>query len=164
MLSQGHMGTPLHRYTGQVVPRFGNSISLVNSKNGAIASRLRLISTSDCSPHPHQTYTKCLSHWYAVSRAYGCTLIPLRRPSWPQIWEVRVTWSENDAITSWLRLISTSNHFIHPYQTYKKCLSHWYAVSREYGCTLMPLHWPSWPQIWEVRVTCGVKMMPQRHG
>ncbi len=28
----------------------------------------------------------------------------------------------------------------------------------------MPLHWPSWPQIWEVRVTCGVKMMPQHHG
>jgi hypothetical protein len=24
-------------------------------------------------------------------------------------------WSENDATTSWLRLISTSDHFIHPY-------------------------------------------------
>ncbi len=24
-------------------------------------------------------------------------------------------WSENDAITSWLSLISTSDHFIHPY-------------------------------------------------
>jgi hypothetical protein len=24
-------------------------------------------------------------------------------------------WSENDAMTSWLRLIPTSDHFIHPY-------------------------------------------------
>ncbi len=73
-------------------------------------------------------------------------------------------WSENNAITSWSRHISTSDCFIHPYYTYIKCLSHWYVVSREYECTLIPLHWPSWPQIWEVRVTCGVKMMPQRHG
>jgi hypothetical protein len=28
-------------------------------------------------------------------------------------------WSENDAITSWLRLISTSDCFIHSYLTYK---------------------------------------------
>ncbi len=53
ILSQGHMGAPLYRYTGQVGPRFGNSRSLVNCKNGAITSWLRLISTSDCFPHPH---------------------------------------------------------------------------------------------------------------
>jgi hypothetical protein len=70
MLSQGHIGAPLYRYTGQVAPRFGNSRSLVNCKNGAITSRLRLIFTSDCFPHPHRTYTKCLSYWYAVSIAY----------------------------------------------------------------------------------------------
>ncbi len=28
-----------------------------------------------------------------------------------------------------------------------------------YGCTLIPLHRSSWPQIWEDRVTYGVKMM-----
>ena len=33
-------------------------------------------------------------------------------------------WSENDAIASWLRLISTSDCFIHPQSTYTKCLSH----------------------------------------
>ena len=47
---------------------------------------------------------------------------------------------------------------------YKQRLSHWYAVSRAYGCTLIPLHQPGWPQIWEVRVTCGVIMMSLRHG
>jgi hypothetical protein len=28
----------------------------------------------------------------------------------------------------------------------------------------IPLHWPSWSRIWEVRMTCVVKMMPQLHG
>jgi hypothetical protein len=32
-------------------------------------------------------------------------------------------WSENDALTSWLSLVSTSDHFIHPNKTYSKCLS-----------------------------------------
>ena len=172
------MVAPLYHYTGQVAPRFGNSRSLVNCRNGAITSRLRLISTSDCFPHPNQMYTKCSSIWYDVSGAYGCTLIPLHRPSWPQIWEFcplwtvkkvplrhgwgwyppqtashilirhiqsvwaidmlsqghmlhpyTVTpaklapdlgkqghlWSENDAIMSWLWLMSTSACSIHPY-------------------------------------------------
>ena len=73
-------------------------------------------------------------------------------------------WSGNDATTSCLSLIFTSDHCIHPYWTYTKCLSHLYAVSRADGCTLIPLHYPSWPQIWEVRFTWGVKIMPQRHG
>ncbi len=73
-------------------------------------------------------------------------------------------WSENDVIMSWLRLISTSDSFIHPYYAYRKCLSKWYAVSRECGCNLIPSHQPSWPQIWGFRFTCGVKMMSLRHG
>jgi hypothetical protein len=68
--------------------------------------------------------------------------------------------SGNDATMSWLRLISTSDHFIHSYLTHTKCLRHWYAVSRAYGGTLIPLHWLGWPQIWGLRITCGVKMMP----
>jgi hypothetical protein len=71
--------------------------------------------------------------------------------------------SGNDATTSWLRLIFTSDHFIHPYKTYTKCLRHWYAVSGAYGCTLIPLHRPSCPQIWGFRFTWGAEMMPQCH-
>ncbi len=41
-------------------------------------------------------------------------------------------WSKNDAIITWLRLMSTSDCFIHPYETYTKRLSNWFAVSREY--------------------------------
>ena len=69
-------------------------------------------------------------------------------------------WSDNDVITSRLRLISTSDPFMHPYYAYTKCLSYWYVVSRACWCTLIPLHRPSWPQIWGFRFTWGVKMMP----
>jgi hypothetical protein len=31
-------------------------------------------------------------------------------------------WSQNDVIVSWLRLTATTNCFLHPYQTYTKCL------------------------------------------
>ncbi len=53
MLSQGHMGAPLYRYTSQVGTRFGDSRSLVECKNCAITSQLSLISTTDCYPHPY---------------------------------------------------------------------------------------------------------------
>ncbi len=36
-------------------------------------------------------------------------------------------------------------------------------MSRAYGCTLIPLHRPSCPQIWGFRFTWGVEMMPQHH-
>ena len=129
-------GIWVHSYTGTLAKlaqiwKFQVPCKL---KNGAITSWLRLISTSDCFPHPHQTYTKCLSYWYAVSKAYGCTLIPLHWPSWPQIWEFQFPCGcKNGAITSWLRLISTLDCFPHPQQTCKTCLSYWYAVSRAYG-------------------------------
>ncbi len=71
---------------------------------------------------------------------------------------------QNIIITSCLRLISISDHFIRPYKTYKKCLSHWYAVSRAYGCTLVPLHRPNWPQIWGFCPLWTVKKVPLRHG
>jgi len=62
-------------------------------------------------------------------------------------------WSEINAIMSCLRLISTSDCFILIYKIlYTKCLSHWYAESKACGCTLMMLHWPSWPKICEFRV------------
>ncbi len=61
--------------------------------------------------------------------------------------------SENDIITSQLRLIPTPDLFTHPYSTYIKCFKHWYVVSRAYSFTLLLLHGPSSPQIWYVRVT-----------
>ena len=117
MLSQGHMGVPPYRYTGQVGPLDLGIQGHWSSENDAIASWLRLMSTSDHFTNPYQIYTKCLSHWYAVSRAFWCTCMRWHWPSWLQIWEFMFT--ENDVIRSCLRLISTSDHFIHPLDTYK---------------------------------------------
>ncbi len=115
MLSQGHMVAPLYPYTSKVAPRFGDSGSLEEWKwcynimfEADIHLRHHFI-------HPYYTYTKCLRHWYAVSREYGCTLTPLHQPSCPKIWGFQVHLrSRNDAIMSLLRLISTSDCIIHP--------------------------------------------------
>jgi len=66
-------------------------------------------------------------------------------------------WSENDAIKrhvwGWYPPQTTSHRHI------QMGLSHWYAVSRPQVCTLIIVHQISWPQIWEFRFFCGVKMM-----
>ncbi len=49
-------------------------------------------------------------------------------------------WSGNDAITSWLRLTSTSDYFQHPCKTYEMCFRYCFAVSRAYCCTLILLY------------------------
>ncbi len=54
--------------------------------------------------------------------------------------------------------------YLRPLHTYildiYEVFCHWYAVLRACECTIIPLHWPSWPPILGFRFTCGVKMMP----
>jgi hypothetical protein len=90
MLSQVCMGTPLYPYTCQVGPRFGKSGSLVEWKwchnvmfEADIHFRLLHTSILDIC----KVFETLV--WYAVSRAYGCTLIQLHQPSCSQIWELR---------------------------------------------------------------------------
>ncbi len=130
-------GMWVHPYTITPVksaPDFGIQVHLC-CENDAITSCLRLISTSDHFTHPYYAYRKCLSHWYAVSRAYGRTLIPLHQPSRPQIWGLMVTWVEMMSLCHGWGLSTSDHYFIHPYLTYTKGLSNCYAVSRAYGCT-----------------------------
>ncbi len=44
------------------------------SQNDVIISRLRLTATSNCFPHPHYTYTKCLSTLIGCPSAYSSSL------------------------------------------------------------------------------------------
>ena len=195
-------------YTGQVGPRFGDSWSLVMwewCNNVMVEADVHLSLLSTCT---FDVYKVCLSHWYAVSRPYGCTLMLLQRPSCPRFgnsgslvewkWCHRVMveadihlrplhtyklvdvytvfeplvcclkairvhpyttvtlakltpdlgiqihlWSENVAIVSCFRLISTSDLFIHPMDTSKVFDSLVYWVSRAYGCTLISFHLPA---------------------
>ncbi len=225
MLSQGHMGAPFYRYTGQVGPRFGKSGLHVKWKWCHILMveadiHVRPLHTSivDINKvfkllvcylkgvwvHPY-CYTGQVGPRFGKSESFvewkWCHNVMIEadipfRPLHTSILDVKIVFeplvcclkgiwvhpytvtlaklapdlglqvhlrSGNDATTSWLRLILTSNHFIHPYWMYKKCLSLLYAVSRAYGCILILLHWPSCPQIWEVRFTWGVEMMTHYH-
>ena len=113
----------LHSYT-ITLAKFSQVLGIqVHLRSGktAIRSWLRLTSTSNHFIHPYQSYTKCLRHWYAVSMAYVCTLIITLAKLPPDLENQVHLRSRNDATTSWLRLTSTSNHFIHPYQTCTKC-------------------------------------------
>jgi hypothetical protein len=51
-------------------------------------------------------------------------------------------WSQNDVITSWLRLKANSNCFLYPHHTYAKCLSTLICCPWEYGCSLKQLYPP----------------------
>ncbi len=159
MLSYRHIGAPLYYYRGRLAPDFGFWGHLW-SGNDAISSQLRLTSPSDCFPNSYQTYTKGLRYWHAISEAYGCThTVPPAKLA-TDFGILVICGMENDAISSWLRLKSTSDCIPHPYQTYTQCLKYWYAVLQAYGCTLISFHQPSWPQILEFWVTCGVEIMP----
>ncbi len=68
-------------------------------------------------------------------------------------------WRQNDVITSWFRLPSYSNCFLHPYQTYTKCLSTLINCPKAYGSSLTQVYSPSLSQILVIWVTCGVNMM-----
>ena len=154
MLSQGHMVAPLYHYTSQVFLSFGNfSGSLEEQKNChnvMIEADIHLqpLHTSILVTYKvFETLVCCLNGIWL--HPYTITLAKLPPDLGIQV-HLR---SRNDATTSWLRLISTLDCFIYRQQTYTTCLSHWCAVSRAYGCALIPLHWPSCPQIWGFRFT-----------
>ncbi len=75
MLFHRQMGAPLYQYTGQVSPSYWN-LDHLWSENDAIASWLRLTSTSDCFPHPYKTYKM---FWGIVLLYQGLMGSPLYR-------------------------------------------------------------------------------------
>ena len=115
MLSQGHMVAPLYHYTSQVFLSFGNSGSLEEWKwchNVMVEAdiHLRPLHTSILVIYKvFETLVCCLNGIWL--HPYTITLAKLPPDLGIQV-HLR---SRNDATTSWLRLTSTSNHFIHPY-------------------------------------------------
>ena len=115
MLSQGHMVAPLYHYTSQVFLSFGNSGSLEEWKwchNVMVEADIHLqpLHTSILVTYKvFETLVCCLNGIWL--HPYTITLAKLPPDLGIQV-HLR---SRNDATTSWLRLTSTSNHFIHPY-------------------------------------------------
>jgi hypothetical protein len=144
---------PIYRYTGQVAPRFGDSSSLEEWK---LCNNLMVEANTHLRPlhisifgisKVFEPLVCCLKGMWV--HPYAVTLAKLA----PDVGSQGHLRNENDAITSWQRLISISDYNIHPYKTYTQCLSHWYAVSRAKGCTLIPLHRSIGPQIWGIGFT-----------
>ena len=116
MLSQGHMVAPLYHYTSQVVLSFGNSGSLEEWKwchNVMVEADIHLqpLHTSILVTYKvFETLVCCLNgiwlHPYTITRAKFSWVLGILGPLWTV---------SNGAITSWLRLISTSDCFLHPH-------------------------------------------------
>ncbi len=66
-------------------------------------------------------------------------------------------WSQNDVITSCLRLTVTSNCFPHSYLIYTKCWSTLICCPLAYSSSLTQVSQPTLAQILGFWVTCGVK-------
>ena len=137
MLSQGHMGAPLYRYTGGVVPIFGKPGSLEEWEwchNVMIEADIHL--------RPLHTFILdickvfepllcCLKGICMHTYTYTQTKLA------PDLGIQGHWWSENE----WHNIMVEADiHFrwLHPLDIYTKYLSHWYAVSRAYGSTLIP--------------------------
>ncbi len=115
MLSQGHMVAPLYPYTRQVFLSFGNSGSLEewrwchNVMVEADIDLRQLHTTILVIYKVFETLVCCLKGIWL--HRYTITLAKLPPDLGIQV-HLR---SGNGATTSWLRLTSTSDHFIHPY-------------------------------------------------
>jgi hypothetical protein len=100
------------------------------------------------------------AHCYAVHRHKVAALLSYTNPTWLRIWW---SWSlsQNDVITSWLRLPSASHILIsHVHSVW----AHWYTVHRHKVVSrLTQLYWPYLAQILVIWVTYGVKMMSLHH-
>ncbi len=113
--SQGHMGAPLYHYNGQVSPRFGDLGSLVEWKwchNVIVEAdvHLRPLHTSMVDIFKvFESLVCCLKGIWV--HPYTVTLAKLA----PDLGIQGHLRCGNDLITSWLRLIFTSDCFIHPY-------------------------------------------------
>ncbi len=109
MLSQGHIGTSLYRSTSQVDPRFWSffitcGVELMQLHHG-------------WGSHPPQTashiHPRHIKSVWAIGmlshRHMGAPLYRYTGQFGLRFWVFCHLWSGNDAITSWLRLISTSD-------------------------------------------------------
>jgi hypothetical protein len=115
MLSQGHMVAPLYHYTCQVGHGFGDSGSLEEWKwchNLMVEADINLRPLHTSILDIYKVFKTLV--WFLKDiwlHPYTITLAKLPPDLGIQV-HLR---SGNDATTSWLRLTSTSDHFIHPY-------------------------------------------------
>ncbi len=128
-----YMGIQYQPYT--VIPTLLSSdfgvLGHLCSQNDVMISRLGLTATSNCFPHPYETYTKCLSTFICCPLAYSISLTHLYPPY--------LTHKLGFWVTSGVKMISwchvwgwqspqtaSSIHIRHAQSVW----AHWYAVHR----------------------------------
>ena len=168
------IGIRWHPYTF-IHTRLGSDFRVLGylwSQNDVIESWLRLTASSNCFPHPYQTWYKVFEHnidmlsmgiWQGPYTIYPPYLLGSDFGSGV----LGHLWSQNDVIVSWLRLTANTNCFPHPYQTYMKCLSTLICCPWAYSsgsAVHSYTHTTYLAQILVFLVTCGVKMMSLHHG
>jgi hypothetical protein len=121
MLSQGNIGAPPYTVTPATsTPNLGIlgrlwSVKWCHYVSVKADIHLRLIPTSLLDMNRvFQLLLCCLKGIWV----HFHTITPARLA--PDLWSQGHLWSDNDFITSWLRLTSTSDPFIHPYYAYTK--------------------------------------------
>ncbi len=135
----------------------------LSSQNDVIMSWWRLTATSNCFPHPYQTY-KVFEHIDMLSmgiQQQPYTVLPNLLGS--DFVVLGHLWSQNDMITSCLRLTATSNCFPHPSQTFTKCLSTLICCPQAYGSSHMQLSTLYLAQISGFWVTCYIMVEANSH-
>ncbi len=104
------------------------------------------------------------AHWYAVHWHMAVASNSYTHTTWLILWGLVHLGSQNDVITSWLRMTASSNCFLHPYYINTKCLSTLMCCSWAYVSSLKYLYPHYLAHILGYWVTYGVEMMPLRHG
>ena len=85
--------------------------------------------------HPRVHHTTCLASGLCAGRTKS-TYVRYNLSGLRHRGSGSLTWSQNNVITSWLRLTVTSNCFPHPYSTYTQCLSTSICCPFAYSCSL----------------------------
>ncbi len=123
-------------------------------------SWLSLTATSTTASHIHIRHIKKFcAYWYAVHGHMAAALNSYTHTTWVRFWGLGHLWSQNDDITSWLRLTANSNCYLYPHDTYTKFLSTLICCPWAYGSSLKQLYPHYLAYILGFWVTCGVKMM-----
>jgi hypothetical protein len=117
-----HMVAAWHSHTHTTWLRFWGSGSLMESKWCHYAM-VEVIVSQTASLIPMRYIQSVWAHWYAVHGHKVAALPSFTHANYLQFWgSGSLLQSQNDVITSWLRLTATSNCFPHPYYT---CIKFW---------------------------------------
>jgi hypothetical protein len=153
------MGIQYQPYT--VIPTLlGSDLGFLGhlwSQNDVIISWLRLTATSNCFPHPYETYTKYLSTLICCSLAYSSSLTQFYPPYFAQIlgYVVNCRGEMMHYCHDWCWQPPQTASHIH-ISHIQSDWAHWYAIHEHIVSPLHSYTHPTWFRFWGFLVTCGI--------